>query len=200
MRVLETKLFSFDELSEDSKQVVIERNRNSNTDFCDWHEPIIEGFLESLPQQGFNVNNIFYSGFWSQGDGAMFEYTFNDTILKKFIHSLDLDNKTRLLAEVSFTCSGKGKQTGNYYHSNSCSHNIYLESCAPYEDETTELADKYQEAFEEFVITLYKELCQTIYDALETYYYELQQDDNVIEYLMANDFEYTQDGEIFSVG
>ena len=200
MRVLETKLFSLDELSEDSKQVAIERNREINTDFCDWHEPIIEGFLESIPQQGFDADNIVYSGFWSQGDGAMFEYTLNDTILKKFIHSLDLDNETKLLAEVSFVCSGGGKHRGNYYHSNCCSHNIYLESCTPYEDETTELADKYQEAFEEFVVTLYQELCQTIYDALETYYYELQEDGNVIEAIMANDLEFTEDGERFPIG
>ena len=195
MKTVETKVFTFDELSEDAKQVAIENHRSINTEMFDWYEPIIEGFRETLPQQGFEVDNIFFSGFWSQGDGAMFEYTFNDTILKKFIDSLDLDSKTKSLAEVSFMVSGGGSHSGRYYHSNCCSHSFYLESCAPYEDETTELADHYQDAFEQFVVELYHNLCDEIYTALEKYYYELQEDEFVIEAIMANDYEFTEDGQ-----
>ena len=196
MRTIETKLFTFDELSEESKQVAIENHRQLNTEMFDWYQPIIEGYMESVPNEGFEIRNIYFSGFWSQGDGAMFTYSdFNDNIVKQFIDTLDVDKATRGTMLASFVASGRGQHTGYYSHSGCCSHSIYLESCAPYEDETTQLVDQYYDDFEQFVKNKYEELCDEIYSNLKKYYYELEEDDNVIEAIMANDFEFTEDGE-----
>lgn len=195
MKVVETQVFTFDELSQQSKEVALENHREANTGFDDWYQPIFEGFLETLPELGFDVDQIMFSGFWSQGDGAMFTYMFNDNILKNFIEQLVIDDQQKSLIKLSATVSGKGTHSGHYYHSGCCSHQIYIESIAPYEDETVELIDNLQDVFEQYVIDLYDEQCDKIYSALEKYYYELENDENVAEFLLANDLEFTQDGQ-----
>ena len=45
MRTIRTKVYKFDELSEQAKQVAIEEHRDINVDW-DWYEPMFEGFKE----------------------------------------------------------------------------------------------------------------------------------------------------------
>jgi hypothetical protein len=76
MRTIRTKVYKFDELSEQAKQVAIEENRDINVDW-DWYEPMFEGFKEQLEEVGFYDVDIFFRGFYSQGDGASFDGKIN---------------------------------------------------------------------------------------------------------------------------
>lgn len=53
-------------------QDVLDDNREINI-YDQWYEHVHENFTESMKEQGVRVDNIMFSGFWSQGDGACFE-------------------------------------------------------------------------------------------------------------------------------
>jgi hypothetical protein len=67
------KLYSFNELSPKAQENALDNNRDINVDTNDWHEWVIEDFKEEMKEQfGFDVDDVQFSGFYSQGDGASF--------------------------------------------------------------------------------------------------------------------------------
>jgi hypothetical protein len=55
-----------------------------------WYDPIIEAFIEDMDSIGLNIDtsSVQFSGFWSQGDGASFEFDARDCDNEKFIKFL----------------------------------------------------------------------------------------------------------------
>jgi len=68
----EVKVYKFNELSDEAKQKAIENLHDLNTSY-DWDQFITDDFKEKMNAIGFVVSNTYFSGFWSQGDGACFE-------------------------------------------------------------------------------------------------------------------------------
>jgi len=62
-----TQLLAFDELNNYAKQQAIAQYGQPPDD---WHEEIYARAMEDGPARGFNINEIQFSGFHSQGDGA----------------------------------------------------------------------------------------------------------------------------------
>ncbi|MCP4498690.1 MAG: hypothetical protein GY822_01835, partial [Deltaproteobacteria bacterium] len=60
MRILETELYSFIELSEEAKTKAID---DYQPEFID--DFIIDEWTDKLQKQGFNDPSIAYNGFWS---------------------------------------------------------------------------------------------------------------------------------------
>ena len=198
MRTVELQVFSFGELSATAKQVVLDNYRDIHTRFDDWCEPIQEGFREKAIEAGFEIEDIFFSGFWSQGDGAMFTYTaFNDAIMSNFVDQLDVSDADKVIVKAQAYVSGKGLHRGHYFHENSCDHYIYLESNNPDWEYATDLISQHEDAFEQYVIKTYKDLCGELYRDLEKYYEELTSDEAVQEAIEDNDYEFTEDGSIY---
>ena len=65
------KEFEFSELPEKLKQKAIEHYRDDRED-PDWYSPILEGFKEDMDAIGVETNDVSFTGFYSQGDGASF--------------------------------------------------------------------------------------------------------------------------------
>jgi len=63
--------YTFDQLSDKLKEVAIDRNRDINV-FDDWHEFVIDSFKEDLAEEGVDTDDVQFTGFYSQGDGASF--------------------------------------------------------------------------------------------------------------------------------
>lgn len=63
--------YSFDQLSDKLKEEAIEANRDINTQY-NWYDLVTEGFKEDLAEDGVEVDDVRFSGFYSQGDGASF--------------------------------------------------------------------------------------------------------------------------------
>ena len=61
------KVYEFDELTNYGKQHAIAEYGQPPDD---WHEDIYARAMEEGPERGFNINEIQFSGFHSQGDGA----------------------------------------------------------------------------------------------------------------------------------
>ena len=62
-----TQPLAFDELSNSAKQLAITEYGQPPDD---WYEEIYARAMEEGPERGFNINEIQFSGFHSQGDGA----------------------------------------------------------------------------------------------------------------------------------
>ena len=119
--------YGFSELSENAKKVALESHRY---DFCD------ENLLDFCDEITEKIKSIFedvkfyYTGFYSQGDGACF--TFKGLNFEKLFEELEKNlfrefgkkvnfcsNEVKEFLKENFTC--EGVQCGNYYHENSVS-------------------------------------------------------------------------------
>ena len=197
MRVVETKVYTFNELSATAKEVAIENHRDVNT-YDGWWEPIFEGITEQAEQAGFHVGNIYFSGFWSQGDGAMFEYTtVGDTLLNKFVDQLDLSPLRKQWLRSQTFAQGRGDHSGHYYHENCCSHVIDFEPNFSTYGNFWEWIGSFADQYEEFVIAEYKSLCRELYSRLEIYNDDLTSDEEVAETIIMNEWEFDEDGNNF---
>ena len=197
MRIVETKVYTFEELAENSQQIAIDNHRDVNT-YDGWWEPIFEGITEEAEQAGFHVGNIYFSGFWSQGDGAMFEYTtLGDTLLNKFVDQLDLSPMRKSWLRTQTFAQSEGKHSGHYYHENCCSHVVDFEPNFSTYGNFWEWIGSFADQYEEFVIAEYKKLCGELYSRLSTYNDELTSDEEVAETIIMNEWEFDVDGNNF---
>src|SRR6266516_6387233 len=73
MQTVTITIYKFDELSEDAKKRALEQMRDNNTEVGDWWQFVYEDWQTKLEENGFFAVTIYFSGFWSQGDGASFE-------------------------------------------------------------------------------------------------------------------------------
>jgi hypothetical protein len=194
----ETVAYKFDELSKEAQEKAIDKHRDFNVSFDDWYEFTIEEFKES--NEYFDVDKVYFSGFWSQGDGAMFEYSsLTDRLRDIFIDGLDLTPMRKGWLKNNIAVSGHGKQRGNYYHENSCTHYIYWEvdnGDLHYDRPLYQWLMSFENDFEDFVIDYYKNLCSNLYRDLETGYNYLTSDEVIKELLIENDYEFNINGNI----
>ena len=197
MKTVEVKLYKFDELSEKAQAKAIEKNRDINV-HDDWHEFIIDDWInEEIPSKGFNATKIYYSGFWSQGDGAMFEYNgIRYDIFNEFLDTLNLSPMRRKWLEKNVYPGATGRHRGHYSHEKCCSHSIYWEIANVHW--TTNLykwLESFADNFESFVVDKYEDICSELYRTLEEEYDYLTDDRQVAETLYANDYDFTEDGD-----
>jgi hypothetical protein len=52
---------------------LIDKYRHINVEHVEWWDSEYDCFKQDMAEVGIEVDNIYFSGFWSQGDGACFE-------------------------------------------------------------------------------------------------------------------------------
>jgi len=197
----ETKIFeiyTFDELSEKVKEKVIEKNWDINT-YDDWYELILENFKVDNTNY-FEIGKIYFSGFHSQGDGAMFEYNdiYSDLFLDDFLNTLSIPKWKKIILKNCVYISGKGTQSGHYYHEKSIYHSIYIEDKNNgYYSNINNLIESFSENLESFIIEKYEDLARELYKNLNDYYDELTIKEAIIETIKENKCEFFENGEIY---
>jgi len=199
MRTIEKQLYTFDELNDKAKAKALEKLYDINTTF-DWQDCVYDEFKCDASNAGFNVNQIYYSGFWSQGDGAMFEYDTEDKLRIEFIKSLNLSPmREKWLTDLTYAnCSGK--HSGHYYHSKCVSHSITFEADGAHwlqYPNINKWIESYYEHFYEFIVDKYENLCDNLYTSLEKEYDYLTSEEQIIETIKANDYEFYEDGTMY---
>jgi hypothetical protein len=199
MRVIETKVYTFDELSEETKEKVIEKNRYVNVDISEWYYFVYDVFKHQYSNL-FEITNIYFSGFYSQGDGAMFEYGgITDKLIDEFISQLQLSTLRKKIVKEAIHFSGSGTHKGNYNHERSCSHSIYVESqydLETYHNNIQEFIYNIQIDFEYFIEEKYIELCGELYQSLNDEYEWYTSDKAIKEHFIENEYEFTEKGEL----
>lgn len=188
MRVEEVKVYEFSELSKEAKEHALEKLRDINVNYQDWHDFTLDEWKENLNKMGFYDVKIYYSGFWSQGDGACF---IGNLDLETYLENIKRKTKFKKLIELKDYINISITHNHRYYFSTSTNINIEF-----YDEETKEISDLLAD-LEEILKNHREELGNQIYKDLEESYIYLTSDEAVIETIEANDYEFTSDGEIY---
>ena len=72
-------VYTFEELSDDAKSVALDhmREKEYHVDDDYWYEHMFDHFKEIGSILGIEIKNIYFTGFWHQGDGACFEGSYS---------------------------------------------------------------------------------------------------------------------------
>lgn len=210
MRTIQTTVFKFDELSEAAKEKARAWYREGDTDDFDvefiYEDAATIADLFGLDIRTRNVSrhggpvrfepNIYYSGFWSQGDGACFEGTYRykagalkavknyapqDAELHAIVTALQAVQK-KYFYRLRASCNHRG----HYYHSGCMSVDVEYQG-----DDCRDVSrDDEQEITDQLRL-----FADWIYDRLEADYDWHNADEQVDDSIIANEYEFTEEGE-----
>lgn len=216
-RTIHTPVFKFDQLSDEAKAKALEKNYDWNVDH-DWWDAVYEDAMIMAEIIGVDIHDrrgstqpaIYFSGFSSQGDGACFEghYVYNKGALKALKSAAPAGYKDQGTGqwvtqesnvELHKICKGlqdvqrrnfyrleaKVKQSGHYQHS----------GCTSIEVEDSEHRYRDLGEDEELIKQLLRDFMDWIYSRLESEHDYLTSDEQIRESLIANDVEFTEDGD-----
>lgn len=196
MRIIETKIYHFDELSQKAQEKAIQIARE-RVEFSDYSSYIIEDVKAIAVMMGWNIAEVHYSGFHSQGDGALFiggmihkdnaleavqKYAPTDTVLHNIAkrwQELQQSNEFALSANVI--------PSGRYSHEYCTEFDCFDSRTQDGFVESTATEDEIKEIARDFMRWIYKQL-QDEFD------YQTS-DSNIEEMLINNDSEFTEDGK-----
>jgi hypothetical protein len=192
---------------------LIEKYRHTNVEHIEWWDSTYEMFKEDMLAKGIEVDKIYFSGFYSQGDGACFEGRVCDWPV--FLESLGYtENLLHRFAKDTWSFSVS--HSGHYYHEN-CTHfsedmpnpdgesdDWFIERFCIYNDpddlrgkaELAVLRTFDYEAMTNQFTEMFKDSMRDLYRRLEEEYDYLTSDEAVSETIIANDlFETDEEGE-----
>jgi hypothetical protein len=189
-------VYKFDELSESAKQKAIDDYRQDGFDY-DWWDAVYEDARQIGEIIGIKIDNIYFSGFSSQGDGACFEgkYTYTKGSVKKIKDHAPQDEELhRIARELQklqkknfYSLSAKVKQSGHYSHEY-CTEIEVCDNLNSYGDVTVETEKALSELLRDFMRWIYK--------SLETDWDYLSSDEQIVETIQANEWEFDENGDM----
>jgi arginyl-tRNA synthetase len=192
----------FNDLPARVRDEILDKYRDINTGH-DWWDGVYDLFKTDMEEIGIEVDRMYFSGFWSQGDGACFEGMVRDW--PEFLTSLGYTCPALLdhaAAQFRFYVTHRG----HHYHENCTHFNVDLP--LPEHDEDQYFIDGYcphepgslheatwmvlingytHSSLEEQFIEAFKNHMRELYNRLETEYDDLTSDETVLESLEAND-------------
>lgn len=196
----ERQSYTWDELSPEAKAHALDNNRDINVE-GNWYEDTIEYWEDKLKEAGIITPDIRFTGFGSQGDGASFTGEVSGLeSLKTMMKTLELEYPDIVLEELDIQIV---RIASRYYHHKTVEVEVIYEEDGtisympfgpeiPFDYNLNEVASKIQEKLQKWV-----ELkCHEIYDDLSLEYDSLTDDEAVEDSLIANDYEYDEDGNI----
>lgn len=209
MRVIETTLFKFEELNEVAKEKARSWYREGE-DFSFDQEYVYEDASRMGKLMGIDLDTkpvklmsgktrydpcIWYSGFWSQGDGACFEGSYRYQkgavqAIKSECCDGELIRIAKGLQDVQrrhfYKLHAVTKHRGHYYHSGCMQVEVHHN-----DDEWGNVGDA-----EEEITQLLRDFADWIYERLEDAYEYRMSDEAVDEALIVNEYEFTEDGAL----
>lgn len=198
MKTIYIDTFQYDELGPEAQEKARQWYREGWEQDDFWAECCIEDAKECGKIIGIDIDNIYYSGFWSQGDGACFtgSYSFVKGSVKNIREHAPEDTELlRIARELRdlrgrawLNYSAKIEQGGNCYHKHCTSIEVFTEKRNGDEVETTKEA---QSAVEE----LMWDFMDWIYARLEAEYNYQNSDECVAENIMANAYDFDAEGK-----
>lgn len=209
MKTIQLELFTFDELSDDAKQAAINDERNNSSIDYEFSGELDYWQNGALSGTGFVIDEISFSGFYSQGDGASFTgyYDSSQIDLEKLrgfsLKAYDLMARndsvfgaSGLTSDNVITADIK-RISRHYSHENTVSiENIEINGCGWGDDESDKINIAYND-LENYLIALKNSLCHLIYSSLEAEYDHQNSDEYISEILVINEYYFTADGAIY---
>lgn len=192
-------------LSERQQAEILDKHRHYNIEHIEWWDAVYAEFKENMDKIGIDVHRMYFSGFWSQGDGACFYG--------------QVSSWADFLGSLGYTCSAlitlaehawnfRVTHQGHYYHENCTLFSCDMVSPDDYDDDVlgdfvdenspykTEIQNAafvailkgydYSALYKEFE-EAFKDHMRDLYSKLEAEYEGLTSDESVLEALDAND-------------
>lgn len=213
MKTIETVVYEFDELNDKAKEKAREWWREGAFDYP-WYDYTQCDFHEFLANIGFAGVESQFSGFWSQGDGASFDFKgldfsklfnadctgfepYSAVVIEWRELNKSLIRKARRVQSVLTAHSEKNSYGYHYSHART----RYTECDIDYPTECTKGETKRVFAMVEELrvelTVLHVKLGDTFYRALEKEYEYLNSDESVDESIRANEYTFTESGKRF---
>lgn len=210
--IIETTVYSFAELADEAKEAARDWYREGGFDY-EWYDSVYADFERVALILGVDLRArpvrlvgggtrrdscIFFSGFWSQGDGACFEgnwrharrirsairaYAPLDTELHRIADTLEAVQR-RNFYQLHATIGHRGR----YHHEYSMEINVERDSPV-YQEPTADAEEQVSEAL--------RDLARWLYRQFETEFDYLNSDAAVEEAIIANDYSFTAAGRRF---
>lgn len=183
---MKTTIYKFEELSDNAKQKVLENLSDINATH-DWYEFVFEDVITIGRLFGLNIDKIYFSGFWSQGDGASFEgdYCYKKGGLKAVKEYAPQDTELHGIVKAL-----QNEQSKNFYRSTAT-----ITQQGRYCHENTMLID-IENGDDDCFSYLLRDYACWIYKKLEAEYNYLTSEQQIIETIQANDYEFTENGDL----
>ena len=197
MRTISHKVYHFSELSDEAKEKAIEANRDINTNY-DWWDNVYYDATTVAASFGLEIDRIFFSGFWSRGDGARFVGTYRykkgalaavkayaplDTELHGIVERLQAAQSRRFYGLVA-----TADTSGRYEHSGCMSVDVDI-----YDPDRFGAVDGQSERD---IRDNLRWFADWIYTQLEAGYQYRTSDDAVTESLICGGYEFYENGGI----
>lgn len=191
-KIKEITVYAFAELSESAKANALQKLRDINIDY-DWWDFTISDFKEE--NDFFDVDQVYFSLSYSQGDGAMFEYSGAKDKLKEMFAATLTKREKVIFAECTTYASGRHR--GHYYHSGCCRHSIGQGFELYYDfPNCAKIADAIEKNWIEFVKDKYNDLCQELYNNLGKEFDYLTSEEAILETIECNELTFDKYGNL----
>lgn len=208
MRTIKKSIFTFSELSDTAKEKAREWYRQDlPVDYGSIFDDaaniadilgldIRQTRKETMNGEVYYAPTVFFSGFWSQGDGACFEgrYSYKKgwkKTLKAFCNDAEMLRIGQALQDLQkkhfYRLGASIKHKGRYCHEYSMSVD-----CEHFDDIYRDLAgveEEFKEVFADFA--------RWIYENLRDAYEYANSNDAVDEALIVGEFEFYENGDVF---
>jgi hypothetical protein len=223
MRIKHTKVYQYDELSDEAKEKVRDWYREGNCEDTYWSESVIDDAATIAGFLGLDINQtayktmggetkyrptVYFSGFWSQGDGACVEgaWRASDVKVDKLKEYAPQDKELHRivdgLAEIAREYPDgyfKVRHRGHYSHSG-CTHFDIELPCeafdeAEYDSPEHKRLDEKISKDEEALIEIARDFMNWTYRQLEKEWDYQNSDEQVEESIRANEYEFLETGE-----
>lgn len=186
-------IYNFDELSDAAIVRAREWYREGGLEYEWWDDTFADAKI-CLAFLGFEITNIFFSGFASQGDGACFEGRWRavdvktvKAMKKHAPQDITLHVLASTFRKLSKSYPGAAfsvKHHGHYSH----------EFCTAFTFDDEGLPDYVKDGPEDQLTDAARDAMCWIYRQLEQEYDYLTSDEQVDETIRANEYEFTEDG------
>lgn len=192
-------LFTFDELSEESQQRVIEPFREA---FEPDYDIIYEDFIERMKEKYgalIKTEEITWSGFWSQGDGASFICDFDTEVLLPTLKEELNEEQVALLEELDADIDCASIRTGyQYSHENTVRGKVSIYYGDAYYDRMVQI-NEIHHIIEDKLTEIIREESRNLYRQLEDFYDEEMEEEHIKEKIKQfyPDCRFREDGTVF---
>ena len=215
----EERRYRFSELSLRAKQRAWEKHHAAFEPHDDWYDSVYAIAIEEGKAKGFDIDEIQFSGFWSQGDGACWEGYIN---LKKWAKNTASDpNDPKLLMYMEMAEDGWATEEVKImrdrisYHHEGTMKLVTELSCYARDNEDLMASglfegkpvlslwealgryhEDYLDSLEKDILESAKDYAREIYRMLEAEYEYLTSDEYISEMCDANEWFFNKEGEM----
>ena len=180
-KLVQITLFTFDELSEESQQKIIEGFR---VGYEPHYEVVYDIFALRMSENygaDLKTEEITWSGFWSQGDGASFICDFDTEVLLPILKEELNEDQVALLEKINAEIDCASIRTGyQYSHENTVRGKVSIYYGDAHYDRMVQI-NEIHDILENKLTEIIREESRNLYKRLEDFYDQETEDERLVE-------------------